>query len=71
MQITKQQTEILLKGDYKFTLLSFAMLVTRLKKRYANDPSATVVQDSTNELNAFFDKWSNIVVTDYGIIQNL
>jgi len=69
MKITPQQTEKLLKGDYKFSQLGLSMLVTRLKAVYSRNESA--LNDATNEINAFLNKFNSIMENDYTSISKL
>jgi hypothetical protein len=71
MQITQQQVEKLLKGNYTFSMWSLAILVTRLKQLYANDSSAAVLETCTTELNAFIKKFFKFMGRDYTLIENL
>lgn len=71
MKITLQQTEKLLKGNYTFSLWSFSMLLTRLKGVYAKDPSSATVQNITQELNVFIEKFNKVMIADYAVISKL
>jgi hypothetical protein len=71
MELTGQQVEKLLKGNYAFSLWSLSMLVTRLKGVYANDPSPEILGSCTGELNAFVRKFGKIMSNDYAIIEKL
>ncbi|MDR0306154.1 MAG: hypothetical protein LBI42_04860 [Chitinispirillales bacterium] len=71
MNITPQQTEKLLKGNYIFSLWSFSMMITKLKNIYAKDPTPTTLHNSTKELNAFIEKFNKVMGADYSIISKL
>ena len=71
MTITPVQTEKLLTGNYKFSLLSFSMLVTRLKMRYEKDSSPERLQSCANEINTFLQKYGDKMKNDCSIISNL
>lgn len=71
MKITLQQTEKLLKGDYKFTQFGFSMLLTRLKSNYQKDSSQAALQKCTDEINAFLTKFKSIMESDFAIIAKL
>ena len=71
MKATIQQTEKLLKGDQKFEQFAFAMLITHLRERYANDSSQATIENSAGEINAFLAKNQAIMAADYAIIESL
>jgi hypothetical protein len=71
MQISQLQVERLLKGNYTFSMWSFAILVTRLKQVYVNDPSTNVLDNCTTELNAFIKKFFKFMGRDYTLIESL
>ena len=71
MKITVQQTEKLLKSNQSFSQLGLSMMVTRLRKSYANDSSQAELQKSTDEVNAFLDKFSAIMAADYETITKI
>ena len=69
MQVTQEQTKKLLEGNQNFTQLGFSMMLTRLKKLYAGDPSK--LQSCTTEINAFLSKFKVIMGDDYATISKL
>jgi len=71
MKVTSQQTEKLLRGNHAFSQLGFSMLLTRLKSRYAKDPSPDTVQGCTAEINTFLVKFHAIMGPDFAIIASL
>jgi len=71
MQLSPQQAEKLLKGNYTFSLWSLSMLITRLKGVYAKDPTLGALDNCTVELNAFIKKFSKIMGNDYSLIEKL
>lgn len=71
MQLTKQQVERLLKVECQFVVVSLGMLVTRLKNVYRSDSSQSVLDNCTNELNAFISKYKDILSADLAIMQKL
>jgi hypothetical protein len=71
MKITLQQAEKLMQGEYKFAQLSFSMMLTRLKTKYSKSPTPAVVQEVTNEVNAFLGKFSGIMAGDCAILSKL
>ena len=71
MNITFQQAEKILKGDLVFSQLGFSMMIARLKKNYAKDPSQAMVQSCTDEMNDFLGKFKNAMNNDYAIIAKL
>ena len=71
MKVSFQQAEKLLKGDQKFEQFAFAMLLTRLRERYAKDSSADAVKTSAEEMNAFLSKNQAITAGDLAIIKSI
>jgi uncharacterized protein YutD len=71
MKITPRQTDILLRGNYSFSLLGFSMLLTRLKGLYANDPSQETLHSAMSEINTFLDKFKGLMKNDYTTISQL
>jgi len=71
MKVTFQQVEKLLKGDQKFEQFAFAMLLTRMRERYAKNSSPATVESSVEEINAFLSKNQAIMAGDYAIMKNM
>lgn len=71
MKITLQQTEELLSGDYPFTQRGFSMMITRLKSRYADDPSQSNLQKCMDEINFFIDKYMPVMGNDFIMITKI
>jgi hypothetical protein len=71
MELSQEQMAKLLKGNYAFSLWSMSMLVTRLKGVYAGDSSQTALMKCTEEMNAFVNKFSNIMAKDKELLQKL
>ena len=71
MTVTIEQTEKILKGDQAFSQLGFSMMIARLKRAYANDPSPATLQNCTDEMNTFLGKFKNAMSNDYLIIAKL
>lgn len=71
MNITPQQLEKILTGNYSFTQLGFSMLITRLKGIYSKDPTPYTLQSCTREANSFLVKYNTIMVNDCQVIANL
>jgi hypothetical protein len=72
MNLTLQQTEKLLKGSHqKFQLFAFSMMLTLLRKRYAENPSQPTVEGCTADINEFIGKYHAIMAADLAVIQNL
>ena len=69
MKVSTLQVEKILKGNQSFSQLGFSMLITRLKGQYAKDPSK--LGSCTEEMNAFLNKFSSIMVADYSIIEKI
>ncbi|MCL2718642.1 MAG: hypothetical protein FWE14_07655 [Lachnospiraceae bacterium] len=71
MNITPQQAKVLLLEEHNFSQLGFSMMLTRLKSVFAEDPSQEVLENSTQEINAFLDKFKGVMKDDLMIILNL
>ena len=71
MIITPIQTEKLLNTNITFSLLSFSMLITRLKVIYEKDSSSENLQNCANEINAFLQKYGVIMERDCVTISKL
>ena len=71
MQITIRQTETILKANFRFSMLGFSMLITRLKGLYAANPSQEVLESSTEEINAFLDKFKGIMNADCEFLKRI
>ena len=71
MKVTTTQAEKLLKGNQPFKQLGFSMLLTRLKARYAKDPTPPTLQACTAEINTFLDKFKAVMSADFTIIARL
>jgi hypothetical protein len=71
VKVTIQQTEKLLTGNHKFGQLSFSMMLTRLKMKYSKDPCQTVLQSANAEVNAFLNKFKDVMPNDCSIISRL
>jgi len=71
MKLTFQQAEKLLKGNQKFEHFAFAMLMTRLRERYAKNTAPVTVESSVEEINAFLSKYEAVMADDCAIIKNI
>ncbi|MDR1914355.1 MAG: hypothetical protein LBQ68_07755 [Clostridiales bacterium] len=71
MEITFSQAEKILAGKFPFTMLGFSMLMTRLRRTYASNPSQATVLTCMEEINAFLRKYSKIMTADYAVISKL
>ena len=71
MSITLQQAEKILRKDQLFSQLGFSMMIARLKKTYAKNPSPEVLQSCADEMNTFLDKFKNSMGGDYTAITKL
>ena len=65
MIVTLEQTEKLLKGNYRFSQLGFSMLITRLKGLYAIHPNQAFLHTSMDEINIFLLKFKTIMTDDF------
>ena len=71
MNVTVQQMEKLLQGQYTFKMWAFSMLLTQLKNKYAIEPTQTNLENCTNELNSFLSKYRAILAQDFAAIQRI
>jgi len=71
MNVTIQQTEKILRGQYNFTQLGFSMLVTRLKILYAKAPAPSTIEKCAGEINTFLSRYHTVMATDLANINNL
>ena len=71
MKITMEQTEKILKSNQPFKQFAFAMMITRLRTKYAKDSSKESVKFCTDEINSFIDKFGSIISDDFKIAQNI
>ena len=71
MKVTPVQTEKLLKGDQKFKMFPFSMMLTHLKESYKKDPSQPTIDKCTVDINAFLAKYHSIMAEDYAIIEKM
>jgi len=71
MKVTIRQTETLLKANFRFSMLGFSMLITRLKGLYAESPTQDVLETSMNEINAFIEKFENIMKNDCEFLEKI
>ena len=71
MKVTPQQAEKILKGNQAFSQFGFSMMLTRLKTRYAQDPSQATLQFCATEINTFLGKFAAIMGPDYAIMSKL
>jgi hypothetical protein len=71
MNVSIQQMEKLLQGQYTFKQLGFSMLLTRLKSNYADEPTEEKLEDCVNTLNAFLSKYSTLLTDEIATIRNI
>ena len=71
MIITLEQTEKLLKGNYRFSQLGFSMLITRLKGLYAIHPNQAFLHTSMDEINIFLLKFKSVMADDFETLASI
>ena len=71
MNVTMEQMEKLLQGQYTFKFWAFSMLLTQLKNKYAIEPTQTNLERCTDEMNSFLKKYQAILAQDFAIIQGI
>jgi hypothetical protein len=71
MIVTLPQTEKILKTDQAFSLFAFSMMMTLLRKRFAQDPSQATLQACADEINVFIRKYESILASDLSKIAQL
>jgi hypothetical protein len=69
MKISETQAKaILAEGSYKFTLLGFNMLISKLSRVYGSNPSPENLTNCTSEINIFISKYAAVMKHDYSLI---
>jgi hypothetical protein len=68
MEVTKAQAKNLLTSRQTFTQLGFNLLITRLSGIYGKNPSDQTLEQCTNEMNMFLQKYSAIMKNDFEAI---
>ena len=71
MNVTSQQTEKLLQGQYVFKLWAFSMLVTQLKNDYAAASTQEILKQCVDKINTFLAKYHTVMAQDYAVIQSI
>ena len=71
MNVTLQQMEKMLRGQYIFKQVSFSMLLTRLKTEYAAAPTQANLEHCANEINSYLKKYRIIMSSDFAVIQKI
>ena len=71
MNVSIQQMEKLLRGQYAFKMTAFSLLMTRQKNEYAASPTQAKLEHCVNEINAFLQKYSSVMTEDYAVIQKI
>ena len=71
MNITPQQAEKVLKGELTFSQLGFSMMIARLRKDYARNPSAATLQNCAEEMSLFLGKFNKTMNNDVQAISKL
>jgi hypothetical protein len=59
------------KLRYQSSNLGLNLLISRLQKKYTAGQNSAELGDCLQEMNAFFDKYKQIMVKDVEAIQNL
>jgi hypothetical protein len=71
MNVTVQQMGKLLQGQYAVKHISFSRLLTRLKTKYAAEPTQTNLEHCVEEINAFLEKYKILMSADFAIIAKI
>ena len=71
MDVTTQQMEKLMHGQYTFSQWAFSMLLTQLKNKYSTAPTEENLERCTNELNGFLTKYKTILSKEIAVISNI
>ena len=72
MNVSLQQTQkLLLDESLNFDSLGLSMLVTRLKVFHERDPVKHTLEDCTNAINAFLERFGDIIAHDFEKISKL
>lgn len=71
MEFSGEQIEKVLVGDLKFSQLGFSMMITRLKGVYGKSPTPAVLQECSQEISKFVNKYGAIMAQDIALISKL
>ena len=71
MDVTSAQVQKILTGSQNFSMLSFSMLITRLKGIYAKDNSKANLERCASEVTVFIKKYGVAMKADMAIISKL
>ncbi|MCL2381124.1 MAG: hypothetical protein FWC64_05960 [Treponema sp.] len=71
MNVTIHQMEKMLRGQYVFKQFAFSMLMTRLKRDYADTPTRVNLERCVHETNTFLNKYRIIMHADFAMIKTL
>ena len=69
MIVSDLQVKNVLEGnvEHKFSQFGFSLLITRLTWTYRNNPTTSVLQECTKEVNSFLSKYETIMKDDYAL----
>jgi len=71
IKVSAEQAKKIVEGDYKFTMVSFSLLVTRLKRVYSESPTGLTLKTCMSDLNFYLEKHGTFMPRDVKIIQGI
>ena len=71
MKVTVDQTEKILRSGQPFKQFAFSMMITRLRTKYAKNPTRESLKECTDEINSFIEKFGGIIKDEFLTIQSI
>lgn len=71
MKLTTTQAKKILTENFQFKQFAFSMMITRMKTMYAKNPTDSVLEKSTEEINRFLEQFSGVMGNDIAKLTNL
>ena len=71
MNVSVDQVQKILNGNYAFSQLGFSLFITQWKGIYKRNPTETTLKSCADEANAFLQKYSVIMSDDYETISQI
>jgi len=71
VKVSMEQARKIVEGNYRFMMVSFSLLVSRLKRVYAKEPTDFILMDCMRDLNYFLDKYGDLMSEDIRTVQKI
>jgi len=71
LSVSQVQTLLCDNENHQFSQLGLSLLVTRLKREFSKEPSDTLLQRSTQEINGFLKKYEKVLGKDHSLLSTL